>query len=135
MRRLLFRPRLRRFCLGLFALGLVLGLWLGQPRGPVQAADARQLVQLGVDRYQAGRYLAALEPWQQAYTAYKTVQDLPALAIVSENLARAYHATGRESLHFQCHTFRHPGARANCAVLRGLERPRDKDVLYRLFHE
>ena len=97
MRRLLFRPRLRRFCLGLFALGLVLGLWLGQPRGPVQAADARQLVQLGVDRYQAGRYLAALEPWQQAYTAYKTVQDLPALAIVSENLARAYQQMGQTS--------------------------------------
>ncbi|NEQ50063.1 MAG: tetratricopeptide repeat protein, partial [Leptolyngbya sp. SIO3F4] len=92
------RLSVRRSCLILCAISLWVTLWIGHPlkRIPVaQAIDARQLVQAGVDHYQAGDFLAAVEPWQTAHRAYKASQDLRPLAIVSENLARAYQQMGR----------------------------------------
>ncbi|MGC1306446.1 MAG: CHAT domain-containing protein [Phormidesmis sp.] len=60
-----------------------------------QSTDVSELVQTGVDRYRAGEFVAAIAPWQSAYDLYKATQDLPALAIVSENLARAYQQMGQ----------------------------------------
>ncbi|MBT9317589.1 CHAT domain-containing protein [Leptothoe spongobia] len=101
MRRPHLRLSVRRTCIVLCALSLWVTLWLGHPLKrtmPVaQAVDAQHLVQTGVDYYQAGNFLAALEPWQTAYQAYKASQDLHALAIVSENLARAHQQMGRTS--------------------------------------
>ena len=72
-------------------------LWLGHPfaKTAVQAQDARQLVQTGVELYRAGDFTAAIDPWLAAYQVYDTTQDLSALAIVSENLARAYQQMGQ----------------------------------------
>ncbi|ESA34057.1 tetratricopeptide tpr-1 repeat-containing protein [Leptolyngbya sp. Heron Island J] len=76
-------------------------LWLGHPftrsAAVAQATDARELVQTGVDYYNAGNYLAAVAPWLRAHQAYEIAQDLPALAIVTENLARVYQQMGRTS--------------------------------------
>ncbi|MEL6937611.1 MAG: CHAT domain-containing protein [Cyanobacteria bacterium J06598_1] len=60
-----------------------------------QSTEVRELVQTGVDRYQAGDFVAAIAPWQAAYEVYDSTQDLSALAIVSENLARAYQQIGQ----------------------------------------
>lgn len=97
------KPSLRRACITLCALSLFITLWIGHPWGKpasshsAQAVDARQLVQTGVDHYQAGNFLAALDPWLTARQAYAASQDLNALAIVDENLARAYQQMGRTS--------------------------------------
>ncbi|MBE9067981.1 CHAT domain-containing protein [Leptolyngbya cf. ectocarpi LEGE 11479] len=99
------RPRLRssihRVCVVLCALSLFITLWLGHPftrSAPIaQAIDARQLVQTGVDYYNTGNYLAAVDPWLSARQAYEASQDLPALAIVDENLARVHQQMGRTS--------------------------------------
>ncbi len=99
---------MRRFCLRLLtrrtftilcSLSLLVTLWVGHPfkkTAPLaQAQDVRQLVQTGVDYYQTGDFIAAIDPWLTAYGVYQASQDLPALAIVSENLARAYQQMGR----------------------------------------
>ncbi|NEZ68078.1 CHAT domain-containing protein [Leptolyngbyaceae cyanobacterium CCMR0082] len=95
------RLSIHRVYIGLCALSLCVALWLGHPftrAAPItQATDARQLVQTGVDYYQAGHFRAAIDPWLAAHKAYATTQDLPALAIVNENLARAYQQMGRTS--------------------------------------
>ena len=62
-----------------------------------QSTDVSTLVQEGVDRYQSGEFLEAIAPWKSAYEVYKATQDLPELAIVSENLARAYQQMGQTS--------------------------------------
>ena len=104
MRFFRFRFRLRRLfgmlCVCTFLLAVGLSGFAG--RSPVLAqpseqgvVDVTQLVQTGINRYQAGAYSAALEPWKVAYDAYEATQDLPALAIVSENLARAYQQMGQ----------------------------------------
>ena len=100
MRHPRLRLSVRRSCLFLCAISLWITLWLGHPlkKVPVaQAVDAQQLVQTGLDHYQTGDFLAAIEPWQMAYQAYKASQDVRPLAIVSENLARAYQQMGRTS--------------------------------------
>lgn len=101
MRRPRLRLSIRRVCVVLCTLSLFITLWLGHPFAkttPIaQAVDARQLVQTGVDYYNAGNYLAAVDPWLTARQAYETSQDLPALAIVNENLARAHQQMGRTS--------------------------------------
>lgn len=102
MRRSYLRLLARRTFTILCGLSLLCTLWLGHHpfRGTtssVQAQDVRQLVQTGVEHYQAGNFVAAVDPWLTAYEVYKASQDLPALAIVSENLARAYQQMGRTS--------------------------------------
>ncbi len=62
-----------------------------------QSTDVSQLVQTGVDRYRAGLFLSATEPWKAAYEIYEVSQDPLALAVVSENLARAYQQLGQPS--------------------------------------
>lgn len=95
------RLRLRRIFTALCAISLFITLWVGHPWTKVapsaQAQDAQQLVQTGVDHYNAGDFSAAIEPWQTAQQAYEASQDLSALAIVTENLARAYQQIGRTS--------------------------------------
>ena len=99
MGQLRFRLRLHRLfwliCLGTLLLTLQMSrLW--PPSPPVaRALDASQLVQTGVDFYQSGNFQQAIAPWQQAYTVYEATADWSALAIVSENLARAYQQMGQ----------------------------------------
>lgn len=101
MRRPRLRSSIRRVCVALCALSLFVTLWMGHPftrTVPIaHAIDARQLVQTGVDYYNTGNYLAAVEPWLTARQAYEASQDLSALAIVNENLARAHQQMGRTS--------------------------------------
>ncbi|MGB3296586.1 MAG: CHAT domain-containing protein [Phormidesmis sp.] len=59
--------------------------------------DVQQLVQTGVERYQTGNFLAAVEPWLAAYAVYEATRDTSAMAVVSENLARAYQELGQTS--------------------------------------
>ena len=59
-----------------------------------QSADASQLVQQGVARYQAGDIQGAISQWQTALSAYKTTKSRANEAIVLENLARAYQQLG-----------------------------------------
>ena len=62
-----------------------------------QATDVSQLVQTGIERYSAGLFLDATELWKAAYDLYEVSQDSLALAVVSENLARAYQQLGQPS--------------------------------------
>jgi CHAT domain-containing protein len=101
-----FRSRIRRSLALLCVCTLCLTLWLSHPSqsepAVAQATDAQELVQIGVDRYYAGDFPGAIEQWQFAYEVYDATQDLAALAIVSENLARAYQQTGQstEEIHY-----------------------------------
>ena len=101
MRRPQFRFRTRQTFTWLCGLTLLLTIWLGvfssQAQVDAQETDAQQLVQVGVDRYEAGNFSGAVEPWLSAYAMYETRQELAALAIVSENLARAYQEMGQTS--------------------------------------
>ena len=101
MRRLRFRFRARRALLLLCASALWLTVWLGSFSHPArftaQAVDAQQLVQTGVDRYQEGKFVEATESWLAAYAVYETTPNSSALAVVSENLARAYQQMGQTS--------------------------------------
>ncbi|NJM99603.1 MAG: CHAT domain-containing protein [Phormidesmis sp. RL_2_1] len=101
MRRPRFRFRARHTFTWLCGLTLLLtvclGLFSNQPQFVAKANDSQQLVQTGVNQYEAGNFSGAIEPWLSAYTVYETTQDLPALAIVSENLARAYQQMGQTS--------------------------------------
>lgn len=80
---------------------LAITIWFGSLSHPsrvtAKANDVQQLVQIGVDYYESGDFLAAVEPWLTAYTVYEAAQDPVALAIVSENLARAYQQLGQTS--------------------------------------
>ena len=103
--RLILRQIYRRHLLGLlFLTSLILNLGLGHfafpPQGNGQIAtaqptNANQLVQQGVDRYQAGDFKSAIESWQIALTTYQTNNDRPNTAIILENLARAYQQLGQ----------------------------------------
>ncbi len=96
-----FRFRARRAFLWLCACTLLITVWLGgfsgRSHSTAYATDASDLVQTGVERYQAGDFSASVESWRLAFEVYDTTQDLPALAIVSENLARAYQQMGQTS--------------------------------------
>ena len=96
----------RRIFLFLFTLSLLVTVWANGLTGSfslatedvtAQSTDVGQLVQRGVDRYEAGSFLEAIDLWETARGVYKETQDLPALATVSENLARAYQQLGRPS--------------------------------------
>ena len=71
--------------------------------GPVEAVRARviprsvaasQLVQQGVDFYQAGDYQAAIEQWRVALDSEQQLGNWPNTAIILENLARVYQQLG-----------------------------------------
>lgn len=80
----------------LFLCSLTLCLWLGQFDQIVtaQSPDAPQLVQQGIERYKAGDFRGAITPWQTALNVYQKSQNRANVAIVSENLARAYQQLG-----------------------------------------
>ena len=101
-----FKLRARRFLLLLFALSLAFTVWFGgvcvpsskawsEPRAAIaQSVDVGRLVQSGIDRYNSGLFLEAIGLWSSAYEVYEATEDLAALAVVSENLARAYQQLG-----------------------------------------
>lgn len=97
---------MRRFLGVLFLGSLTISLWLGHLPltiwqagfGEVVTAgtpDAKQLVQQGISRYQAGDYKGAISPWQTALTFYQNTKSRANEAIVFENLARAYQQLGQ----------------------------------------
>lgn len=100
-----------RIFLWLCALSLFLTIWLDgflrlpastQSSSPARTAIAQstevsQLVRDGIERYELGKFSEAIELWKTAYGAYESTQDLPAVAVVSENLARAYQQLGQPS--------------------------------------
>ncbi|NER23356.1 MAG: CHAT domain-containing protein [Symploca sp. SIO1C2] len=81
----------------LFFLSLICCLWLGHPASiaqPENLANANQLLQQGVDYYQAGDYQAAIKPWENALKFYQNTNNHEYSATVQENLARAYQKIG-----------------------------------------
>ena len=100
MRRSQFRLRPRRIFLALCACALLMTIWMGsfsERTSTAYAVDASELVQTGVDSYQIGDFTSAIDAWQSAIGVYETTQELSALAVVSENLARAYQQIGQTS--------------------------------------
>ena len=98
MRRYQSRLRPRRMFLALCACALFVTVGLGSfsdRTSMVYAADAGELVQTGVDSYQTGEFAEAVEAWQSAIEVYEATQDWSALAVVSENLARAHQQMGQ----------------------------------------
>ncbi|MBD2495350.1 CHAT domain-containing protein [Nostoc sp. FACHB-280] len=59
-----------------------------------QTPEAVQLVNQGIASYQKGDFQAAIQPWQSAVEIYQKNNDLQNVAIVNENLARAYQQLG-----------------------------------------
>ena len=97
-----FRLRLRRAFALISATALIVTIWLSpflHPSRNIAKAngDVQQLVRAGVEHYEAGDFLSAIDPWLSAYTTYEAAQNSSALAIVSENLARAYQQLGQTS--------------------------------------
>jgi CHAT domain-containing protein len=86
----LSRQRLIALCLS----SLLLCLGLGH-RNIAQASQPHQLVEQGVEQYQQGHYIQAIQHWQTALTAYQNLQDRDRQATLLENLARAYQQTGQ----------------------------------------
>ncbi|NER52081.1 MAG: CHAT domain-containing protein [Symploca sp. SIO1A3] len=81
----------------LFFLSLICCLWLGHPASiaqPGNSANANQLVEQGVDYFQAGDYQAAIKPWENALEFYQDTSNYQYSATVQENLARAYQKIG-----------------------------------------
>jgi CHAT domain-containing protein len=60
-----------------------------------QSANPSQLVQQGVDHYEAGAFPSAIASWQSALEIYQTSGNRVNEAIVLENLARAYQQLGQ----------------------------------------
>ncbi len=85
----------------LFLGSLLFFLWLGQfspniGAGEIaNASNESQLVQQGVESYQAGDYFQAINHWQQAIKTFQATENRFNRAIVAENLARAYQQIGR----------------------------------------
>jgi CHAT domain-containing protein len=77
----------------LFCASFTLCIWLGNLVN-AQTPDAAQLVNQGIASYQQGDFRAALQPWQSAVELYQKSNDLQNVAIVNENLARAYQQLG-----------------------------------------
>ncbi|HEY9652437.1 MAG TPA: tetratricopeptide repeat protein, partial [Coleofasciculaceae cyanobacterium] len=101
------KSSIHRFLGILFLSSLTLCLWLGHlplttweaglgNRVTAQSLNASQLVQQGVDRYQAGEFQRAIEPWQNALKLYQQTNNRANEAIVLENLARAYQQLGQD---------------------------------------
>jgi len=81
----------------IFLLSLICCLWLGHPASiaqPGNFANTNQLVQQGVDYFQAGDYQAAIKPWENALKFYQDTSNYKYSATVQENLARAYQKIG-----------------------------------------
>ncbi len=111
MQRPRIRFRIRRAFLALCLCALLATIGLGSVFGhsPVsaqssdaqptdtQSTDVNQLVQTGIDLYRAGEFAEAIAPWHSSYEVYQATEDFPALAVVSENLARAYQQMGQTS--------------------------------------
>ena len=101
MHRLLSRCFTRYFLRILCLCSLALALIIGRPTqcfwqvGAAVAQDrsAAQLVQAGVDAYQAGDYAAAISAWNQALAAYPPTA-LWEQARINQNLARTYQHIG-----------------------------------------
>ena len=80
---------------------MLLCLWLNQ--FPTQlswgkiatASNETQLVQQGVESYQAGDYFQAIDYWQRAIKSFQKTENRFNRAIIAENLARAYQQIGR----------------------------------------
>ena len=91
------KSKLRRIlailCVASFTLCIgITGLFTPQ----AQASDVPELVQQGVDDYQAGEYLRAIASWQQALDSVDA-DNLSHQSIVLENLARAHRQIGQFS--------------------------------------
>ncbi len=59
-----------------------------------QAIDADQLVNKGVESYQAGNFRAAIKSWEAALELYEEKKNYNNVAIANENLARTYQQLG-----------------------------------------
>ncbi len=59
-----------------------------------QAPDADQLVNKGVESYQAGNFRAAIQSWKAALELYTQKKNYNNVAIANENLARTYQQLG-----------------------------------------
>ena len=83
----------------LFCVALILTLWLGPGgRGGVaQGPLPGDLLSQGVAAYQDGDYGTAIDRWRQALQAYPPGRDLATVALLQENLARAYQQVGQSA--------------------------------------
>ncbi len=99
---------IRRFLGLLFLSSLIFCLWLDQvSSAPWQKISntvattepnhPHQLVQKGVELYQKGDFLEAIENWQTALSTYQSSNNDSNSALVLENLARAYQQIGKTS--------------------------------------
>lgn len=84
----------------LFLCSLTFSLWLGQiPTTNGKAVESRsdvlQLVREGVDKYQAGNFSTAIEKWSAALDFYPKDTVNTNVAIINENIARAYRQLGQ----------------------------------------
>lgn len=90
-----------RFLSILFLLSLSLCLWLGHSSvriaevATAQSPEPTQIVQRGIDLYQAGKFRAAIAQWQTALKLYQESKNSAHEVIVQENLARAYEQIGQ----------------------------------------
>lgn len=75
-------------CSFLLCLGLSQGVF-----NRTLAVDAAQLMQQGVERYQAGEFKTAIELWQTALPHYQHNREQRAIAL--ENIARGYQQLGQ----------------------------------------
>ncbi|BAZ50270.1 TPR repeat protein [Nostoc sp. NIES-4103] len=73
----------------LFIASFILCLCLGNLVN-AQTLDAAQLVNQGIESYRKADFRAAIQPWRSAVELYQKSNDLQNVAIVNENLARAY---------------------------------------------
>lgn len=100
------RASARRLLGVLFFCSLTLCLWLGQlparmgqvnlsSTATAQTVEANQLVQQGVERYQAGDFRGAIEFWQTALADYEKAGNRAHAAVVLGNLANAYQDLGQ----------------------------------------
>jgi tetratricopeptide (TPR) repeat protein len=87
-------PPVRRLLGVLFLSSLILCLWLNQVV-MAQSSNPAQLVQQGIDRYQAGNYPEAIAILKTALTQYQQSHDRPNTAIVLENIARTSQQLGQ----------------------------------------
>lgn len=62
-----------------------------------QTTHAEQQVQQGVRAYQQGAFLDAIAHWQTAIQHYQQVEDNTQIALIEENLARAYQQVGQHT--------------------------------------
>jgi CHAT domain-containing protein/tetratricopeptide (TPR) repeat protein len=60
-----------------------------------QSPDASQLVEKGVELYQAGDIRSAIAQWETALNTYQNTKNRSAAALVLENLARPYQQIGQ----------------------------------------